>query len=202
MPRKRKADAETALSAAQDVFWRSGYTRAGTREIEDETGITRFTLQTSYGGKEGLFLDTLDAYLDRAEAKHFPNPDAFDGEALAVWFEQLTSNEKMPLIEHSGCLAFNSIGGFDRENDKINQRIRRYLGGLDERIKRILERASAQGQLVSNQTPESLARILVTQLLGLHVIIKARVDDDYPKEFGKSCSALIRSWLRAEQVQT
>lgn len=47
--------------------WTHGFSSLGTRQIEEETGITRFTLQMTYGGKMKLFLTALDAYLDMFE---------------------------------------------------------------------------------------------------------------------------------------
>ena len=58
MARKRNTDHDSAVTAALDLFWCQGY-GASTREIESKTGLTRFTLQTAYGGKEGFYLSTV-----------------------------------------------------------------------------------------------------------------------------------------------
>ena len=194
MPRKKKIESEAAIAAALGVFWQSGYAGAGTRDIEEQTGITKFTLQKTYGGKEGLFLETLDAYLDAAEARHFPRGDTFDLEDLAKWFEDLVSPAKMPLVDQAGCLAFNSIAGFDRGNDAVNARVERYLNGFESRVTQILQRAAEAGQLKPGLEVAPLANLLVTQLLGLHVLIKARPDDRFMKQYGSACAALIRGW--------
>ena len=87
MARSRKVEPEAALQAAMTAFWQHGYCDLGTRQIEEETGITRFTLQTAYGGKMPLFLKTLDTYLDLFE--NFTKLDSAHGnlEVLATWFE-------------------------------------------------------------------------------------------------------------------
>ncbi len=193
MARKRKADHASAVTAALDLFWGQGY-GASTREIEEKTGLTRFTLQTAYGGKEGFFLDTLDAYLDRAEDHHFPNPDVTDLAALADWFESLTEPGRIPLVDQKGCLAFNSIADFGRENIEVNKRIQRYLEMFEERMLVILEKARAGGTLIDGLTPTDAARILVDLLLGLHVTIKARAEDVVAKKHAGSIAALVRSW--------
>ena len=193
MARKRKADHDTAVAAALDLFWQQGY-EASTREIEEKTGLTRFTLQTAYGGKEGFFLDTLDAYLDRAEQFHFPDPDTCDLQGLADWFESLTGTDRIPAIDQKGCLAFNSIADFGRENEEVNKRIERYLALFEERALAVLERAKSQGNLTLAVTPADAARILVNLLLGLHVTIKARKDDAAAHLHAASIAALIRGW--------
>lgn len=198
MSRQRKTDHESAVSAALELFWDQGYNGASTREIEKKTGLTRFTLQTAYGGKEGFFLDTLDAYLDRAETDHFPNPETFDIEALAIWFQELVAAGRIPLIEQTGCLAFNSINEFERGNVEINKRIQRYLNAFEDRVLVILRKSSERGELQKNMAIEQMAHILVSLLLGLHAAIKARSDDDLPQAHANSIATLIRSWKRVE----
>ena len=193
MARKRKADHDTAVAAALDLFWSRGY-EASTREIEEKTGLTRFTLQTAYGGKEGFFLDTLDAYLDRAEQHHFPDPTTCDLAGLADWFESLAQPGRIPLVDQKGCLAFNSIADFNRENAEINKRVQRYLQMFEDRVLAILERARSDGALITALEPADAATILVDLLLGLHVIIKAREDDAIAQQHARSVATLIRTW--------
>ncbi|MGR3677407.1 MAG: TetR/AcrR family transcriptional regulator [Paracoccaceae bacterium] len=194
MARKRKVDHDGAIAGALDLFWRKGYDGASTRDIEEETGLTRFTLQTAYGGKERFFLETLDAYLDNAEEKHFPNPDTFSISDLADWFQSIASAQKMPKVEDAGCLAFNSIAQFDRADAEINQRIERYLHSLEARFRDIITNESKQGKIAPPLDSAAAAQLLVTLLLGLHSIIKARTSDDSVRSYAASASALMQSW--------
>ena len=194
MARKRKTDHDSVIAAAQGLFWHHGYEGASTREIEKQTGLTRFTLQTTYGGKEPFFLQALDAYLDNAEANHFPDPDSFSLDDLAQWFDDIASAEKIPDIEHAGCLAFNSISQFDRTDAEINQRIQRYLTGLESRFAEILARAERQGEVNLRQSAESAAKLLINLLLGIHVVMKARTTDRFAQAYARSAAELIRSW--------
>jgi hypothetical protein len=58
--RPRKADHAAAIEVAQRAFWRNDCAGTSTRQIEERTGVTLHTLQTSYGGKQAFFLETLD----------------------------------------------------------------------------------------------------------------------------------------------
>lgn len=196
MARKRKADHQAAISSAIGLFWREGYAGASTREIEKETGLTRFSLQTAYGGKEKFFLEALDAYLDQAEAQHFPDAENDTPEDLAKWFERLVDCDRIPDIGDSGCLAFNSIWEFDRDDHEVNRRIARYLGAFSERVHRILQRGVDDGTTDLPGGVENCARLLVNMLLGLHVIIKARDNDNLPQMHARSAATLIRTWIR------
>nr|WP_237217969.1 TetR/AcrR family transcriptional regulator C-terminal ligand-binding domain-containing protein [Ruegeria lacuscaerulensis] len=192
--RKRKTDHDSAVAGALDLFWRRGYHGASTRELEQQTGLTRFTLQTTYGGKEKFFLKTLDAYLDNAEARHFPDPETYALDDLASWFRGIASTERMPKIEDAGCLAFNSISSFDRSDPEVNARIERYLTALEGRFAAILCRAKDDGAIRSEVDPDEAARVLIGLLLGLHTIMKARTSDQFPQSYAQAAVGLIEGW--------
>jgi len=194
MSRSRKTDHDTAIKAARDVFWRYGYAGTSTRQLEETTGLTRFTLQTAYGGKEAFFLETLDAYLDHAETQHFPNPENTDLEVLAVWFEHLGEVEMMPRIGDNGCLLFNTITEFDRSDPKINARIERYYTCLQGRFVQILRNAVENGEADPELDPEEKARVLVCLLLGLSATVKARTNDGFPQSYAGAIAATVREW--------
>ncbi len=194
MARKRKTDHDSAVAGALDLFWRQGYQGASTRELEQETGLTRFTLQTTYGGKEKFFLKTLDTYLDNAEARHFPDPETFSLDDLADWFREIASAERMPKIEDAGCLAFNAISSFDRSDPEVNDRIERYLTALEGRFVAIISRAKTEKVIQSEVEPEEAARLLICLLLGLHTIMKARTTDQFPQSYAEAAVGLVEGW--------
>ena len=194
MARKRKADHDTAIAGALELFWRKGYAGASTREIEEETGLTRFMLQTAYGGKESFFLETLDAYLDRAEAQVFPDETKSGLEELAGWFEWISDPERMPLVGECGCLAFNSIGQFDRSDEEVNKRLERYLSALQSRFRVILKTEIERGKAAPGLDADDAAQVLLSLVLGLHSIFRARTDDRIALSYARSASALVRSW--------
>lgn len=194
MSRSRKADHEAVIDAAQAVFWDRGYAGASTREIEERTGLTRFTLQKSYGGKEAFFLETLDAYLDRAEAEHFPCPETTTLEQLADWVDALSDADFLPEKGAQGCLLVNTITEFQRGGAAADARIQRYFEGLQERFTRILAKAVTSGSARPGLHPEEGARVLITLLLGLSIIMKARQDDGFARAHIASAADLVRSW--------
>ena len=154
----------------------------------------RFTLQTVYGGKEKFFLETLDAYLSNAEDHHFPDPDSFSVDDLADWLESIASDEKIPRIEDNGCLAFNAIGQFDRGDAQVNARIERYLVSLETRFSTILSTAESRGEVSLPQSPDQSAKVLMSLLLGLHSVIKARATDAIAQTYAKAIADLLRGW--------
>lgn len=194
MSRPRKSDPATAIQAAKQAFMRHGYAGTSTRQIEECSGLTRFTLQISYGGKMPFFLEVLDAYQDGAEANFFPDPATTDLEGLAVWFERLSAPDAMPKMGDKGCMVLNTIEEFKRDGDQIDQRIDRYFAALQSRFSQIVANAADQKVIADDTDPEEKAKILISLLLGISVAIRARTNDVAAQSYTSAAAAMIRGW--------
>ncbi|TDO99537.1 TetR/AcrR family transcriptional regulator [Marinomonas balearica] len=198
MSRKRNTDHETAIIASKRLFWQRGYAATSTREIEEKTGLTRFTIQKTYGGKRGLFLDTLDNYLENAETHILRDAETGDLEDLACWFERLASNDQIPRIDEMGCLVLNSIDEFEREDSEVNERIERYFKFIEKRFVNILSTAVAAKNAQPNLDIQSLAVVLIDLLLGVQMVFRARTEDSFARSHARAAATLIRSWKIAD----
>lgn len=194
MARLRNTEPEVAVQAAQALFWEHGYAGLGTRQIEEETGLTRFTLQTSYGGKKQLFLQAVDAYLDNIES-HFL-PDASNGslQELATWFETRADPAFMPGIGCHGCLMLNSVIEFHGEDSDINQRAERFFSMVRGRFRSLLEAAKSNGVLSSNLDTGAMAEILLGISLSMNVVIRAAGNNSAGQALATATANMIREW--------
>lgn len=194
MARSRKVEPEVALQAAMTAFWQHGYCSLGTRQIEDETGITRFTLQTAYGGKMPLFLKTLDTYLDLFE--NFTKLDPVHGnlEVLATWFEARVDPEIMPEPSCYGCLMLNTIVEFSAQNDEINQRVERYFAMLRNGFRAVLQAAKDNRTLPMDFDTEGKVEVLIGIALSLNIIIRAANHNLAGQHMATSTARMIREW--------
>ncbi|AEF54378.1 TetR/AcrR family transcriptional regulator [Marinomonas posidonica] len=198
MSRKRNTDHETALTAAKSLFWQHGYTGTSTRDIEEQTGLTRFTIQKTYGGKRGLFLDTLDNYLENAETHLLSDIETGDLEDLACWFERLASNDQIPSVDEMGCLVLNSIDEFGREDIEVNERIDRYFKLVEQRFINILSTAVTAKNARLGLDIQSLAIVLIDLLLGVQMVFRARTEDSFARSHACAAATLVRSWKIVE----
>src|SRR5688572_6810389 len=64
--RPRAFDAEKALDAALEVFWRKGYEGTSLPDLTKAMAINRPSLYAAFGNKEQLFRRVLDRYESRA----------------------------------------------------------------------------------------------------------------------------------------
>lgn len=194
MARSRKIDANAAMEAATAMFWKHGYCSLGTRQLEEETGITRFTLQTTYGGKMALFLNTLDAYLDQFETSVLIQGAARDLDGVASLFETRVDPDFMPGQSCYGCLVLNSAIEFGFSNEDVNQRISRYLAILRNSFRRGLTQTLRHDNPAARQDIDQKVEILVSAALGLNVIVRAATDNRAGQDMAKSIAGMVRSW--------
>ena len=194
MSRKRKIEAETAQHAAMLAFWKYGFGPLGTRQLEQETGITRFTLQTSYGGKMSLFLKVLDGYLDSFETHLSPSMTDGDPEIIARWFENRARTPMLPEAACYGCLMLVAIVEFKGENADINQRADRFFTMLRGGIRAALAAAVAKGRIGADFDCQAMAEVLLGLAVSLNIVIRSATANAAGEPLANSAAQLIRGW--------
>lgn len=194
MSRSRKVEPEAAVKAAMALFWTEGFSNLGTRQIEEETGITRFTLQTTYGGKMNLFLTALDAYLDTFERSELMSALDGDVENIALFFETRGNPDAMPEIACQGCFMLNSMIEFSSQDPRVNQRADRYFELLRHGFRSALERSKSQGTLSRELDEHSRTEVLLSAALGLNAVIRASKDDKAGAVMAASIATMVRNW--------
>ena len=185
MGRSRKTTDQDVLDAARALFWQYGYAGVSTRQIEAETGLTRFTLQTVYKGKMALYLMVLDNYLDMIETQ-FSKSDAAGLPTLIDWFSRRSDPTRMPDVARFGCLMMNAVIEFHGDEPEVNMRTQRYfqmvtgflLGHLAGRVRQ----------------PEAKADMLAAAALGLNAVIRASGDMAAGQGVSASIVTIIEEW--------
>lgn len=194
MSRSRKVEPETAVFAAMSMFWKHGYCGLGTRQLEQETGITRFTLQTTYGGKMKLFLVTLDAYLDSFESSEFFSLIGNDLDGVAAFFEARANPSAMSEMSCYGCFMLNSMIEFSSDDPEINMRTERYFEMLRNGFRRALAKAQDLGDIPPDFDVVQKSEVLLSAALGLNVIIRAARDSAAGSNMADATAQMVRSW--------
>lgn len=194
MSRSRKVEPKAAIGAAMKAFWKHGFSELGTRQLEEETGITRFTLQTTYGGKMKLFLVALDAYLETFENSAMMSQTEGGLESIASFFETRVDPASMTPESCYGCFMLNSMVEFASGNKDIDKRAQQYFTMLKNRFRLSLTDAQQSGCLGPNFNIEQKIEVLVSAALGLNVAIRAAGSNDAGKHMATSIACMVREW--------
>jgi len=62
MARKKEYIEEKVIEKAMNLFWRNGYETTSMQMLEKEMGINKFSIYSSFGNKNGVFLESIKCY--------------------------------------------------------------------------------------------------------------------------------------------
>lgn len=119
MARKKEYIEEEVIEKAMHLFWRNGYSDTSVRMLEKEMGINQFSIYSSFGSKQGLFLECLKCYKAKASQMFIKLKNATNGvEAIKDFFyDSLRISEE--LGNHNGCFVTNTYNEFAEKEDEI-----------------------------------------------------------------------------------
>ena len=68
MPRTKKYDEQEVIEKAMNLFWKKGYEMTSMQMLEKEMGINKFSIYSSFGNKNGVFLESLKCYKGKLDS--------------------------------------------------------------------------------------------------------------------------------------
>ncbi|MCI4643263.1 MAG: TetR/AcrR family transcriptional regulator [Hyphomonadaceae bacterium] len=170
MENDRSIQAEEALDAATQQFWRYGYTASSMRDLLRVTGLHRTALYSSFGGKSGLFLACLDAYCHKVVSPAFAQVETEEAGLVEVraYFEHQIAAAEADGLPGPGCLIANSMTELSPHDSEVQARVEAHLERLRAGFSNALS-YTAQGRC-SSETISELADFLAinSQALWAH----------------------------------
>lgn len=160
MGRRPAYELEDVYRASVGIFRTRGFHGVSVSDLMEATGLNRFALYEKFGGKEGLFYDTLD-YYHRVIVK---------GELLGPLYRPTASlNSVIHMLRalrrinrnpdnRPGCLIINAnieLGGAD---ERVAEAVKFVCGTFREAIEHALVRAEEKGELHGRKPASALAR--------------------------------------------
>jgi TetR/AcrR family transcriptional repressor of nem operon len=171
MPRVQLFDKEKALKNAMELFWKKGFNGTSTRDLEKATGLGTSSIYNSFGGKESLFFETLQYYMETEQMKLGQNiknsPSAL--KALRALFECVLQEDSAADMPVSGCFVVNSITELANHNPRLNQFVTAARIGTIAILKELVQKAQEQNEIPTVNDPTQLAVFLQTVMTGLKV---------------------------------
>jgi AcrR family transcriptional regulator len=173
MARKKKYSETVVLEKAMRLFWRNGYENTSMQMLEKEMGINKFSIYSSFGNKQGLFLESLKTYKSKISTMFEEFKNSNNGiEDIKTFFYNsvkicsVQGNEK-------GCLVTNTYNEFSEKEDKIiNEQMTSFMTNLKQLF---IEKL----RINSNKDDETILKQANYLLLAKHGLAAAsRVNTD------------------------
>lgn len=171
MPRRKEYIEEDVIEKAMHTFWKNGYEGTSVRDLEREMGINQFSIYARFKNKEGVFLESLKCYKDKAKVELLDDLNNSDNgvEAIKKYFYNflhfINYNDS-----YQGCFLTNTVNELrEGESDKaISREILKFATNVRELFVRKLQQSSKADSIIINKQ----ADYLMISLQGLSVSSK------------------------------
>ena len=166
MGRRQTYERPDVLRAATALFQAQGFHGVSVEDIISDTGLNRFAIYEKFGGKEGLFYDTLDFYLDVIIRQQLLGPLCQDNVSLDVVLDRLRIMQHINQdgSRRSGCLIVNAnieLGGTD---PRVTAAVESLVSAFRAALTHALRCSERRGELAPGRSVPERAEHLVTQI--------------------------------------
>jgi len=171
--RPRSFDAEAALDAALDLFWREGFEGASLRDLTAAMGVKGPSLYAAFGDKRALFLKAMERYGETAGAAPLR---AFDAEpdiqaAVAAFLTTGFTSDASDMLGR-GCFFSASAVASAGVVDGVSERLADAVAATEAHLAQRFDDEAATGRLRGDFPSVQRARMLLDMRQGM--VFRAR----------------------------
>ena len=174
MPRPKTFAVDTALDKAMELFRERGYAAITMQDVAESLSLSRATIYTNFGDKYALFVQALRHYGPArapglSELRDAPSPRAALLRVFEVAIAGGAGKQRRP------CLLINTAMELKPGSDpELGRLVEGAVLDLEERFRDAIERGQSAGEIAASVDPVQMARVLLSQYLGLYVLIRSR----------------------------
>ena len=167
--RPRAFDERSVVDAAQALFWRDGAAGVSLDQLSAATGLHKPSIYGAFGGRAGLYVAALDAYIERGA------PDVSGALSAKPLSDALRAFYKADLDvfcarQHApGCFLIGTAIDAAAESEEVRERVDMVFAGLRRTLRRRVEAAVADGDLAANADVDAITEILFATHVALAV---------------------------------
>ena len=161
--RPRSFDEADALDRITDIFWQRGYGATSLDALATGAGVHRPSLYATFGGKEAMYLRSIEAFAGRVQRTLQParGGDApLDAKLKSVFSALIEFYCSSDGAGARGCLVVCTAASEATERPAVRASLHAVLQATDARFSGMLEAARTQGELPEGADLEGLGALL------------------------------------------
>ena len=164
MPRTKKYNEEEVIEKAMNLFWRNGYETTSMQMLEKEMGINKFSIYSSFGSKNGVFLESLKCYKQKLNKLINELKSSQEGIlGIKQYFYDFIEFTKETEFG-KGCLITNTANEIGEDAD---EQIKESLAKFTNEVKLVFTNVLKQDKTKDISTIEQQADFLIISMFGL-----------------------------------
>ena len=191
MARPKAFDEQTALAAAVEVFWRTGYERASLDVLLSAMGISKQSLYDTFGDKRALYLKALAYYRDQTLtsmrdlfASVRKTRDGFSRLLLGLSAESEEQHAR-------GCLLLSANLERDTGDRVIAAFLRDNQASVEQIFATAIAQAQSRGELSHKHDPQALAKFFASTIQGMRAMARLKSDRRALRQVAKVALAVL-----------
>jgi TetR/AcrR family transcriptional regulator, copper-responsive repressor len=171
--RPRGFDERAVVDAAQALFWKDGAGGVSLDQLSVATGLHKPSIYGAFGGRAGLYVAALDAYIDRGA------PDVSGALAARPLSEALRAfyNADLDVFcarQHApGCFLIGTAIDAAADSEEVRERVDTVFAGLRRTLRRRVETGVADGDLPADADVEAITEIVFATHVALAVAARS-----------------------------
>lgn len=174
MARPREFDETTVLEAAMNCFWTQGFELTSVRDLAGQMGITGASLYNAFGDKRSLYRQAFDYYLDRTVRERIARFEKLPPlAAIRAFFGEIvehTVNDEL----RRGCMLVNAALELAPYDPGIATLVAKEMVSIEGFFLRCVGAGQQDGSITATRPADELAKLLLSVLLGIRVLARAR----------------------------
>ncbi len=180
MGRPREFDEEQALDRAMQVFWERGYQNTSLDDLLKAMRIQRGSFYNTFGSKKETYLRAIDRYSEfmfnggpYTQVAHMEPGLGALAAMRDSYIDSVTGD-----AEPRGCF-FAHVSKEHRGDDPVIQQA--IIAGIERMrgiVKRSIEAAQRDGDLLGEVSAEGMATLFMSVAWGIHVMAEAGVPNE------------------------
>ena len=195
MARPVKHDRVKILEGASKLFWERGYRGVSISDLVKETGMLAGSFYSSFGSKEGIFIECIHRYAaQNAEIYKAAQKAKSPLEQIENLMRNLVA-ESLKHDDRRACFIMNSLLELAPQHPKISEILRHYLGLSETWIEQRLDKAKETGELDPKTNSKDLAACLFGITYSLRLKARAKESPKRLRHYQKTVfAALVDPW--------
>ena len=164
MARKKEYIEEEVIEKAMNLFWRNGYETTSMHMLEKEMGINKFSIYSSFGSKNGVFLESLKCYKQKLNLILQKLKDAPSGVAgIKQYFYDFIEFTRETEFG-KGCLVTNTANEIGTDAD---ENIKQVLTDFMDEVKQLFLNTLKVEENENTSVIEQQADFITIAMFGL-----------------------------------
>lgn len=200
MPWVKDFDVEAAVDCAMKVFWAKGYEATSISDLTEAMHINTGSLYNAFGSKQALFTRTLLKYDRETRQVPFEQLEAMDDPVAAIQtlFNAVVAKCQADK-ERKGCLLINTALDLPNQSEDVQRLVTSALQEFEDFFERALRLAQDRDEIFANLDPREVAKLLLSQIVGLQVLSRSVFDSESLKAIGSQALEQIEANLTTKK---